>query len=62
MMLVIFLLIGYLVYLGINTKHSIGIKGNQSIESSKALEIAETRLAKGELSFEKFEQIKKTIG
>ncbi|MBC9826176.1 SHOCT domain-containing protein [Carnobacterium inhibens] len=62
MMLLIFLLIGYLVYLGINTENSIGINGNQSVESPKALEIAKTRLAKGELSFEEFEQIKKNVG
>lgn len=62
MMLLIFLFIGYLVYLGINAENSIGIKGNQSVEGPKALEIAKTRLAKGEISFEEFEQIKKNVG
>ncbi|SEK55268.1 putative membrane protein [Carnobacterium iners] len=53
MMLLPFVLIGYLVYVGINRKHSV--------EHSKPLEIAKVRLAKGELSFEEFEQIKKNI-
>ncbi|WP_414839258.1 SHOCT domain-containing protein [Carnobacterium sp. TMP28] len=61
MMLIPFLLIGYLVYIGINRKHSVGINENQVVERSKPLEIAKVRLAKGELSLEEFEQIKKNL-
>lgn len=60
MMILIFLLIGYLIYLGIrqnrNNEHS-----NQSATSSNALDIAKSRLAKGEITIEEFEQIKKSI-
>ncbi|WP_051912664.1 hypothetical protein [Carnobacterium funditum] len=61
MMLLIFLPIGYLVYLEINGRNSFGTKGNQSGESPDASEIAKFRLAKGEISFSDFEQINKNI-
>ncbi len=60
MMILIFLLIGYLIYLGIrqnrNSEHR-----NQPTTSSNALDIAKSRLAKGEITIEEFEQIKKSI-
>ena len=40
----------------------IGIQNrSQQVTSSNALEIAKSRLAQGEISFEEFEQIKKNI-
>ncbi|WP_312098673.1 SHOCT domain-containing protein [Niallia sp.] len=61
MMILIVLLIGYLFYLGMNNQ-KIGIhNSNQQVTSSSALEIAKSRLAQGEISFEEFEQIKKSI-
>ncbi|MGN7300407.1 SHOCT domain-containing protein [Ferdinandcohnia sp. SAFN-114] len=61
MMILVVLLIGYLFFLGMNNQ-KIGIQnGNQQVTSSNALDIAKSRLAQGEISFEEFEQIKKNI-
>lgn len=61
MMILVVLLIGYLFYLGMNNQ-KIGIQNqSQQLTSSNALEIAKSRLAQGEISFEEFEQIKKNI-
>lgn len=61
MMILVVLLIGYLFYLGMNNQ-KIGIQNrSQQVTSSNALEIAKSRLAQGEISFEEFEQIKKNI-
>ena len=61
MMILVVLLIGYLVYLGINSQNTGAVNRSQPEESSNAIEIAKSRLAKGEISFEEFEQIKKNI-
>ncbi|AWI12437.1 hypothetical protein ABW02_23010 [Niallia circulans] len=61
MMILVVLLIGYLFYLGINNQKIGTQDGNQQVTSSNALEIAKSRLAQGEISFEEFEQIKKNI-
>ncbi|WP_246010436.1 SHOCT domain-containing protein [Bacillus yapensis] len=61
MMILVVLLIGYLFYLGMNNQ-KIGTQNrNQQIASSSALEIAKSRLAQGEISFEEFEQIKRNL-
>ena len=61
MMILVFLLIGYLVYLGVNGQNR-GVDSKTTLAaSSNAIEIAKSRLAKGEISFEEFEQIKKNI-
>jgi len=61
MMVLVLLLIGYLVYLGINSQSTGAVNRAQPVASSDAIEIAKSRLAKGEISFEEFEQIKKNI-
>ncbi len=61
MMILVFILIGYLIYLGINSQNRGAVNRNQPVASSNAIEIAKSRLAKGEISFEEFEQIKKNI-
>ncbi|WP_062356452.1 SHOCT domain-containing protein [Bacillus kwashiorkori] len=61
MMILIVLLIGYLFYLGMNNQKIAIQNKNQQVTSSNALEIAKSRLAQGEISFEEFEQIKKNI-
>lgn len=59
MMILVVFLIGYLFYLGLNNQ-KISTQ-NQQVTSSNALEIAKSRLAQGEISFEEFEQINKNI-
>ncbi|CQR47318.1 hypothetical protein BN1058_01627 [Paraliobacillus sp. PM-2] len=62
MMIVIILLVGYLVYLGVNRQQvSNHNNRNEQQTDSDALGIAKTRLARGEISFEEFEQIKEHI-
>ena len=59
MMILVVFLIGYLFYLGMNNQKIS--THNQQVTGSNALEIAKSRLAQGEISFEEFEQIKKNI-
>lgn len=61
MMILVFLLIGYLFYLGINNQKAGANNSNQQAPSSNAIEIAKSRLAQGEITFEEFEQIKKNL-
>ncbi|MFZ3578337.1 SHOCT domain-containing protein [Virgibacillus sp. DJP39] len=61
MMIVVFLLIGFLVYLGIKSQNKDNKNSSQPVAGSNALEIAKSRLAKGEITVEEFEQIKKNV-
>ncbi|MFB1050971.1 SHOCT domain-containing protein [Paraliobacillus sp. JSM ZJ581] len=61
MMVVIILLVGYLIYLGVNSQQASNQKKNEQQMEPNALEIAKIRLAKGEITFEEFEQIKQHI-
>ncbi|MDX8368020.1 SHOCT domain-containing protein [Cytobacillus sp. IB215665] len=61
MMILGFLIIGYLIYLVINNQYPVAKKRNPSATSSNAIEIAKSRLAAGEITYEEFEQIKKKI-
>ncbi|MFS1515462.1 SHOCT domain-containing protein [Cytobacillus sp. Hm23] len=61
MMILGFLIIGYLIYLVVNNQHPVAENRTQSATNSNAIEIAKSRLAKGEISFEEFEEIKKKI-
>ncbi|WP_330948521.1 SHOCT domain-containing protein [Virgibacillus sp. MG-45] len=60
-MILVFLLFGYLIYLGINSQNPGSVNRKQPVAGSNAIETAKSRLAKGEISFEEFEQIKKNI-
>lgn len=59
MMLIGFLLIGLVIYMLYSSNHTGSVsKTTQSIE---AIEIAKTRLAKGEITIEEFEMLRKAI-
>lgn len=63
MMLLGFLVIGLLFYLAFNKQNNGA--GNYPVSrpaiSSEALELAKSRLARGEITLEEFEQIKKNL-
>lgn len=59
MMLIGMALFGLLIYLLLNQKETNAV--GKRIDEADALEIAKVRLAKGEISIEEFELIKKTI-
>ncbi|WP_182200965.1 SHOCT domain-containing protein [Paraliobacillus salinarum] len=61
MMIVIILLVGYLIYLGVNNQQSSTQNRNDQQNNSDALEIAKSRLARGEITAEEYEQIKQQI-
>jgi putative membrane protein len=63
MMIVVIVVIGFLIYLAIN-KQTTG-SGNHTIsqpaQNSEPLEIAKSRLARGDITLEEFEEIKKHL-
>jgi putative membrane protein len=61
MMLVVFLAIGYLLYLAFNQNRGNSQTLSRQSRSSEALELAKSRLALGEITVEEFEQIKTNI-
>ena len=64
MMILVILVIGYLFYMAINNNKKAEdekVNRSQQVQSSKAIEIAKSRLARGEISFEEFEQIQKNL-
>ena len=61
MMLVVFLAIGYLLYLAFNQNRGNSQTLSRQSRSSEALELAKGRLARGEITVEEFEQIKTNL-
>jgi putative membrane protein len=59
MMIIGAVLIGLIIYLLLNQKETNPV--DKKLDERDALEIAKIRLAKGEISTEEFEMIKKTI-
>ena len=59
MMIIGAVLIGLIIYLLLNQKETNPVEKKSDVPD--ALEIAKVRLAKGEISTEEFEMIKKTI-
>jgi putative membrane protein len=63
MMLIGFIIIGVLLYLALN-KHNTSnghMVAISPVPYSEALEIAKTRLARGEITVEQFEEIKQNL-
>ncbi|MBT2679603.1 SHOCT domain-containing protein [Bacillus sp. ISL-35] len=61
MMLVVFLAIGYLLYLAFNQNRGNSQTLSRQSMSSEALELAKGKLARGEITVEEFEQIKTNL-
>ena len=61
MMLVVFLAIGYLLYLAFNQNRGNSQTHSRQSRSIEALELAKGRLARGEITVEEFEQIKTNL-
>jgi len=61
MMLVVFLAIGYLLYLAFNQNRGNSQTLPRQSWSSEALELAKGRLARGEITIEEFEEIKTNL-
>lgn len=61
MWIVLLVIIGFVVYYFAKNKNANGLNSSQQVLGSDAMEIAKIRLAKGEISSEEFEDIKKNI-
>ncbi|WP_017380603.1 SHOCT domain-containing protein [Paenisporosarcina sp. TG-14] len=61
MWIVLLLIIGFVVYYFAKNKNANGSNSSQQVLGPDAMEIAKIRLAKGEISSEEFEDIKKNI-
>ncbi|MDJ0331552.1 SHOCT domain-containing protein [Planococcus sp. S3-L1] len=61
MILALLVIIGVAVYYFTKNKNNNGLTNSQQDTKTDALEIARTRLAKGEITTEEFEEIKKTL-
>lgn len=59
--ILLLLVIGYVIYLGINNQKIGSNNGSLQGTNTSAIEIAKSRLASGEISFEEFEQIKRNL-
>ncbi|MGE6368724.1 SHOCT domain-containing protein [Planococcus kocurii] len=61
MILALLVIIGIAVYYFTKNKNNNGFTNSQQGTKTDALEIARTRLAKGEITTEEFEEIKKKL-
>ncbi|WP_019413256.1 SHOCT domain-containing protein [Paenisporosarcina sp. TG20] len=61
MWIVLLVIIGFVVYYFAKNKNANGLNSSQQVPGPDAMEIAKIRLAKGEISSEEFEDIKKNI-
>lgn len=61
MWIVLLVIIGFVVYYFAKNKNANGFNSSQQVQGPDAMEIAKIRLAKGEISSEEFEDIKKNI-